>query len=389
MSTHRTWAVRAAVSTHRTWAVRAATAVVAFLLTGALSACGSASAQDDEPHAQEAASSQSPAPGDSGDAPAETQGEEQSLAAMLLFNGPSHTDTAAPGAWDESGCDAQKQARIIVVRGTEEPAGQSLMSPLASRIAAELGDHAQVSDLESGCDAQKQARIIVVRGTEEPAGQSLMSPLASRIAAELGDHAQVSDLDYPASWESGSEAAGVKQVSDLDYPASWESGSEAAGVNRLIAVLNAQSAQCPAMRTVLLGYSQGAMVVGDALSAPDTRFNEDNGYELSPVARGHIVAVELYGDVSDLDYPASWESGSEAAGVNRLIAVLNAQSAQCPAMRTVLLGYSQGALVVGDALSAPVTRFNEDNGYELSPVARGHIVAVEFYGYPRFRAAAS
>ena len=185
------------MSTHRTWAVRAAVAVVAFLLTGALAACGSASAQDDEPHAQEAAASQSPAAGDSGDAPAETQGEEQSLAAKLLFNGPSHTDTAAPGAWGESGCDAQKQARIIVVRGTEEPVGQSLMSPLASRIAAELGDHAQVSD--------------------------------------------------------------------LDYPASWESGSEAAGVNRLIAVLNAQSAQCPAMRTVLLGYSQGAMVVGDAL----------------------------------------------------------------------------------------------------------------------------
>ncbi len=104
---------------------------------------------------------------------------------MLLFNGPSHTDTAAPGAWDESGCYAQNQARIIVVRVTEEPAGQSLMSPLASRIAADLGDHAQVRD--------------------------------------------------------------------LDDPASWESGSAAAGVTRLIAVLNAQSAPCPAMRTVLLG----------------------------------------------------------------------------------------------------------------------------------------
>ena len=136
------------MSTHRTWAVRAAAAVVAFLLTGALAACGSASTQDDEPHAQEAASSQSPAAGDSGDAPAETQGEEQSLAATLLFNGPSHTDTAAPGAWGESGCDAHKQARIILVRGTEELVGQSLINPLASRIAAELGDHAQISDLD-------------------------------------------------------------------------------------------------------------------------------------------------------------------------------------------------------------------------------------------------
>lgn len=224
------------MSTHRTWAVRAAVAVVAFLLTGALAACGSASAQDDEPHAQEAAASQSPAAGDSGDAPAETQGEEQSPAAKLLFNGPSHTDTAAPGAWGESGCDAQKQARIIVVRGTEEPVGQSLMSPLASRIAAELGDHAQVSD--------------------------------------------------------------------LDYPASWESGSEAAGVNRLIAVLNAQSAQCPAMRTVLLGYSQGAMVVGDALSAPDTRFNAAASYNSGDFDRavdGILGArgAEDFGEIAD------------------------------------------------------------------------------------------
>ncbi|WP_288148150.1 cutinase family protein [uncultured Bifidobacterium sp.] len=202
------------MSTHRTWAVRAAAAVVAFLLTGALT---------------------------------------------LLFNGPSHTDTAAPGAWGESGCDAQKQARIIVVRGTEEPAGQSLMSPLASRIAAELGDHAQVSD--------------------------------------------------------------------LDYPASWESGSEAAGVNRLIAVLNAQSAQCPAMRTVLLGYSQGAMVVGDALSAPDTRFNEDNGYELSPVARGHIVAVELYGDPR-FSAAASYNSGDFDRAVDGILGALGARGAE-------------------------------------------------------------
>lgn len=217
------------MSTTRTWFAKAAAAMAVLSLIGAFAACGSASTEGDESHArEEVTASPSSSASASEDASTGTPAPEQSLAATMLFNGPSHTDTAMPGTWGESGCDAQKQARIIVVRGTEEPMGQSLIDPLASRIAAELGDHAQISD--------------------------------------------------------------------LDYPASWESGSEAAGVNRLVAVLNAQSAQCPAMRTVLLGYSQGAMVVGDALSAPDARFNEDNGYELSPAARGHIVAVELYGD---------------------------------------------------------------------------------------------
>ncbi len=254
----------------------------------ALAACGSASAQDDEPHAQEAAASQSPAAGDSGDAPAETQGEEQSLAAKLLFNGPSHTDTAAPGAWGESGCDAQKQARIIVVRGTEEPAGQSLMSPLASRIAAELGDHAQVSDL--------------------------------RIAAELGDHAQVSDLDYPASWESGSEAAGV---------------------NRLIAVLNAFPEAEPTPSD-LYSPERAFRLDGDATvhvgnaAAYRIRWSSELTDALHELAC--TGAIELQWLSTWQPYTALLESGSEAAGVNRLIAVLNAQSAQCPAMRTVLLG---------------------------------------------------
>lgn len=238
------------MGTHRTWAMRAAAIMAAFSLTGALAACGGSPAADDGAHAQEAVASQSPQATQDTEPQDDARDEAQSLASTMLFNGPSHTDTAMPGAWGESGCDAQKQARIIVVRGTEEPAGQSLMNPLASRIAAELGDHAQISD--------------------------------------------------------------------LDYPASWESGSEAVGVNRLIAVLNAQSAQCPAMRTVLLGYSQGAMVVGDALSAPDARFNEDNGYELSPVAHGHIVAVELYGDPR-FSAGASYNSGDFDRAVNGIL----------------------------------------------------------------------
>lgn len=219
----------------------AAAVAVAMTLT-AMAGCGSSSDAGARP-APTASATASARPTDDADGTsddAETRRDDRDaaadaeahrrreLASTMLFNGPSRDDPAGPGAWGESGCDRGRRARVIVVRGTEETAGQGMLDPLAARIADALPDDVQVSA--------------------------------------------------------------------LDYPASWSAGSEAAGVNRLVAVLNAQNEQCPAMRTVLLGYSQGAMVVGDALSSPERRFNEDNGHELTPSARGHIVAVELFGD---------------------------------------------------------------------------------------------
>ncbi|MEE1295605.1 MAG: cutinase family protein [Bifidobacterium sp.] len=158
----------------------------------------------------------------------------------MLFNGASHADTAKPGDWGSSGCDASLPIRVIVARGTEESATSSSISPVADGIAAA----------------------------------------------------------FP----------GQVQVSMLDYAASWDAGSEADGVNRLVAMLNGQAGQCPATRTVLLGYSQGAMVVGDALSEAAARYNEDNGYTLSDAARKQVAAVELFGDPR-FDASASYDAG--------------------------------------------------------------------------------
>ncbi len=118
----------------------------------------------------------------------------RSVFAGILFNGPGHESPGAPGAWGDSGCDANKPVRVITVRGTNEQLDGGMLGPLAQQIA---------------------------------------SAFPGRI-----------------------------QVTPLEYAASVEPGTQADGVNLLISTLNGQAEQCPAQRTVLLGYSQGAMVVG-------------------------------------------------------------------------------------------------------------------------------
>lgn len=94
--------------------------------------------------------------------------------------------------------------------------------------------------------------ILTVRGTSEPPKGQLLSPVARQISQALPkDSAQVVDLDYPASGDM--EQSGTK------------------GVRMLIDTLNVQAKECELQRVIVMGYSQGAMVVGDALEAVDDR----------------------------------------------------------------------------------------------------------------------
>ncbi len=199
-------------------------------------------------------------------------------------------------------------------------------------------------EVPNGCAAGKDVRIVIVRGTLEPAEGSSLETLAQSIDERIGGRASIDVLDYPASWKSGSEARGVNMliatlegssletlaqsideriggrasIDVLDYPASWKSGSEARGVNMLIATLNAQARACPSTRTVVLGYSQGAMVVGDALSVPEARFNDDNGQSLSAQALANIAVVELFGDPR-FDASADYGAGSYDRSVDGIL----------------------------------------------------------------------
>ncbi len=136
--------------------------------------------------------------------------------------------------------------------------------------------------------------MITVRGTNEQLNGGMLGPLAQQIASASPGHIQVTPLEYAASVEPGTQADGV---------------------NLLMSTLNGQAEQCPAQHTVLLGYSQGAMVVGDALSAPDVRPNEDNGYTLSDRASENVIVAELFGDPR-FNSETSYDVGDFTKGTN-------------------------------------------------------------------------
>lgn len=118
--------------------------------------------------------------------------------------------------------------------------------------------------------------VITARGTGEPVGNQLVTPVARRIAEARPGEMLTVNLFYPA---------------DTDIN---EGGTE--GVRRLIDQLNVQAEHCPDQRTILLGYSQGSFVIGDALAAPEDRLIGGTVGELSAEARERVLAVVLYGD---------------------------------------------------------------------------------------------
>jgi len=127
-------------------------------------------------------------------------------------------------------------------------------------------------------DPMECSRLLVVmaRGTGEPAKGQLLSPVSRAIEKEDPDAIKTLNLDYPADTNVN------------------EGGTE--GVRRLIDTLNVQADHCPAQRFALLGYSQGALVIGDALSEPAMRLVGENAGELTDQAGSAVLAVVLYGN---------------------------------------------------------------------------------------------
>lgn len=119
--------------------------------------------------------------------------------------------------------------------------------------------------------------VVTARGTKEPKQKKqLLSPVVRAITKAFPDLVQYADLDYPA---------------DTDVN---EGGTY--GVRLLTDTLNVQSDTCPDQRFVLLGYSQGALIIGDTLAAPDTRLVGATVGRLSQESADRIVAIVLYGN---------------------------------------------------------------------------------------------
>lgn len=118
--------------------------------------------------------------------------------------------------------------------------------------------------------------VVTARGTGEPNKGQLLSPVARTIREAFPDQVKTLNLKYPAS-------------TDVN-----EGGTYATRL--LLDTLNVQADACPAQRFVLLGYSQGALVIGDALSQPEGRLVGGTVGMLSEEAAAAIVAVVLYGN---------------------------------------------------------------------------------------------
>jgi cutinase len=91
---------------------------------------------------------------------------------------------------------------------------------------------------------------------------------------------------------------GRSKYTELTYPAAVPFDSSApVGVGNLISTLNTEAQQCPNQKYILLGYSQGAGVVGDALAASTARiWGKDKG-AVGTAASSKIAAVVLFGDI--------------------------------------------------------------------------------------------
>ncbi|MGY0499603.1 cutinase family protein [Nocardia sp. FBN12] len=133
----------------------------------------------------------------------------------------------------------------------------------AAALALPALPAASADSVPGGC---AEVRVVTVRGTLEPqSGSLLLTPLGGRIAQESGRRTTVTELEYPASMNPDSAVRGVANLTTL---------------------LNEIAATCPDQRLVLLGYSQGARVIGNSLDARDA---------LTARAAARIDAIVLFG----------------------------------------------------------------------------------------------
>ncbi|WP_285597771.1 cutinase family protein [Kineosporia sp. NBRC 101731] len=129
--------------------------------------------------------------------------------------------------------------------------------------------------------------VITARGTSEPlADSNLLSGVARQIAAAHPGRTRHYDVPYPADAVSLSATPG-----DAFFGASADEG-----VRLMVGELNVAARKCPQQRSIVMGYSQGALVAADALISASVRNAGREQAELTPAAAQNIDAVVLYGD---------------------------------------------------------------------------------------------
>jgi acetylxylan esterase len=159
----------------------------------------------------------------------------------------------------------------------------SLVASIAVGAAAAALETAPALAVASSNSPCATVTLIVARASTEAPGDGAIGALAEEI--QKGVKATVSQqaVNYPANL--------------TPYEPSVTAGDTA-----IKAQLEEEVATCPSQKIVLLGYSQGAQIVGDVLgggggNAKD--FGEGDGPQTPPAssaATSHVVGVIQYGD---------------------------------------------------------------------------------------------
>lgn len=140
--------------------------------------------------------------------------------------------------------------------------------------------------------------VITARGTGEPSRGQLLGPVVRAISDARPDEVEHLDIDYPA---------------DTDVR---EGGTY--GARFLIDTLNVQAEACPEQGFILLGYSQGALVIGDALGKPEYRLVGATVGEVSDEASERILGIVFYGNPR-FNGEATYSAGTFDTSLNGLL----------------------------------------------------------------------
>lgn len=164
--------------------------------------------------------------------------------------------------------------------------------------------------LMSSSDQKPPVLIVTVRGSTEPAsGSRLLTPMDHAISHRYAGEVQILSLPYPATFESFTAT----------YPARIDLGqSPTIGVHNLVSLLTDEAASRPERRTVLLGWSQGAQVITDALVHPAARYAGTDAPDLDPTAIDQIAAIVLFGNPT-FTAGEPHNAGEPAPGVSGVI----------------------------------------------------------------------
>jgi pimeloyl-ACP methyl ester carboxylesterase len=159
-------------------------------------------------------------------------------------------------------------------RGARRVVARLLALAATAGTAVVVGGPPSPADAQIGCAA---VEIVTARGTWEPQNSSyLLSQVANRVRQGLvGVNVATYDVVYPAQPSFNTSAP--------------------QGVTNLVNHLNTEAQQCPNQRYILMGYSQGGLVVVDSLLNTGRAYGGTG--TLSSAAASRIAAIGNFGSM--------------------------------------------------------------------------------------------